>query len=173
MAIVLKPSTTRRPDARRRRSHRRLASSGLRKGLPKMMRSGAVNTSETADAAASACAAFEAILGVLHEHARGAGGLTSAFIMAATAAADGRDAVLTAPAGSGIGPGGPAGPILPVLAPGAGPDDVAAVAAKLADDLAARLRAAADDAPNPTDQAALAQAARHAGTVCACLAEPG
>ena len=137
------------------------------------MPSSTVSNPPTAVAAAGALAAFEAILAVLHEHGEDAGALTNAFIMAATAAADGRDAVITAPASSCISPGGPADPILPALAPRAGAEDVAAAIARVASDLTARLRAAADDAPNPTDQAALARAARHAGTVHGCLAEPG
>lgn len=112
--------------------------------------------------------AFEDMLPVIRGHEDQAGGMFAAFVLSAASAADGRDAVATAPS-------------LPPLCPheravAAGrPDgearveDVARGLASLSELLASRLVNAARSAADPGDQAACTEAARHAANIHALL----
>jgi hypothetical protein len=108
---------------------------------------------DTADVMTQAGATFQAILEILHRQTQQAGLLTASYVIAAGAAADGRDAVILAPAVSQTTP--EPLPELPVPGPDAGAeaiaDAVAVVAGRLAEQLAAAARAATD----PQDRQAL------------------
>ena len=93
---------------------------------------------------------FEHILASLRAAEEGAGTLLAAFVMAAAAAADGRDAIGAAPALPGA-----ASPLPLPAAPGS-PDSTADQAASLARLLQARLAAA--PAGSTADQAAITSA---------------
>lgn len=99
----------------------------------------------TAAVMGEAYATFEAVLDVMHARTRQAGRLTPAYVMAAAAAADGRDAVITAPGASSLAPGPP-----PHLSLPAGGDEaaianaLAVIAGALADQLAEAAPAALD-----------------------------
>jgi hypothetical protein len=111
----------------------------------------------------AACNAFESMLPVLRAHENPGDPMFGALMMAAASAADGRDAVLSAPS-------------LPPHRLRAdaeeGSDDVGAVAdmlAGLSELLAVRLDDAARIAPDPDDQAACQAAARWARDIHALL----
>ena len=125
---------------------------------------------ETAVAANAACGMFEGILTVLNSHAEGAGHLTASFITAATLAADGRDALITAPA---LGQAPPPAAFLPPLRIGASLDGIADTLAAYAHQLAADLRGAAAQTASQPDRDKLESAARSAEAVCSCLAGTG
>ena len=101
--------------------------------------------------------AFEGMLPVIHGQEDRAGGGFAAFVMSAAAAADGRDAVASAPA---IGD----------PATGVTEEEAAAVLAGLSQLLASRLADAATWAADAADRAACAVAARHAGAIWSLLA---
>jgi hypothetical protein len=109
---------------------------------------------------------FEGILAVLHGHADRAGHLTASFITAATLAADGRDALITAPA---LVQAPPPTASLPLPA-GASLEGLADALAAYARRLAADLREAAAQTVSQRDRDALDSAARSAEAVFSCLA---
>jgi hypothetical protein len=113
--------------------------------------------------------AFEAMLPVIWGQAERVGGGFAAFVMAGASAANGRDAIASAPS-------------LPPAAPGSTPqaageqpadvteEEAAAVLAGLSELLASRLSDAASWAADAADRAACADAARHARAVWSLLA---
>jgi len=107
------------------------------------------------------------VLTVLFDHAGQAGHLIAPFMVAAGAAADGRDAAAAAPslpANTGHQPGPQR------LAPeGASPADIADALAEVTRVLTAQLASAVNTASDPRDRAALATARRCAETVHSCL----
>jgi hypothetical protein len=125
---------------------------------------------ETADAASAACGMFEGILIVLYEHAECADHLTASFVTAAALAADGRDALITAPA---LEQAPPPAVSLPALPAGVSLDGIADTLAAYARHLAADLREAAAQTASQRDRGALASAARSAEAVFSCLAGAG
>lgn len=104
----------------------------------------------TAAAMSQAHATFEAMLEILHGQWPQAGLLTTPYLMAATAAADGRDALATASAASSQAPG--PWSQLPVPGPGASADAIADALATVAGTLAERLAGAAAAASEPRDR---------------------
>ena len=111
--------------------------------------------------------AFEAMLSAIHRVQDPASGLFAAFVMAAAAAANGRNAVALAPSLPGH-------PLLAVPAaqrsrPEERPEDLAEVVAGLSHLVAGRLAQAAACAPDPGDQLACAHAARSARDICGLL----
>jgi hypothetical protein len=124
----------------------------------------------TDGAASAACGTFEAILAVLYQHAEDAGHMTACFITAATLAADGRDALITAPA---LAHAFPLPVSLPPLPAGASLEDIADALARHAHQLAADLRGAAAHAASRPDRDALGTAAQSAQALCCCLAGTG
>ena len=120
---------------------------------------------------ATAYETLDHIATVLYEHAGRAGHLIAPFMVAAAAAADGRDAVIAAPS-------------LPAAAghsrsrrqQGLGessPEDIADSLAEVARVLSADLAGSAGTARDPRDRAALATASRCAETIHSCLAGTG
>jgi hypothetical protein len=108
----------------------------------------------------AAYAVFEELLAHLSTH-EGIGGLVTPFLLAATCAANGRDAVLVAPSLPGRPihhdqPGGPGGERLENLA------DVARMVAGLSLLLAGRLSHAATLTAGHADRVACLEAAQHA-----------
>ncbi len=91
--------------------------------------------------------------------------------MAATSAADGRDALMTAPGASSLTPG-PL-PSLPLPGPDADAGAIADALAVIAGELANQLTDAAHAAPDPRDQEALRAASRSASAVRECLTGTG
>jgi hypothetical protein len=122
----------------------------------------------TAESLAAAYDAFAGMLADLHDTAARAGGLTAAFVTAAAAAADGRDAVAMAPST----PPGDA-EALPSRFRGADPPEIADAIAQEARLLGARLAMATPAASQPGDRDALAVASRHADAMYACLTGTG
>jgi hypothetical protein len=126
--------------------------------------------------------AFEQLLATIREHEEQAGGLFAAFVLAAASAADGRDALISAPslpwplpaalAPSAAGVGDAVGPASDP-ARIASIDDVADALADLSQLMAATLADAASHALDPSDQAACTQAAQCAGVMWSLLARPG
>jgi hypothetical protein len=114
----------------------------------------------------AACAAFEVLLTGIYAQQDRFGDAFAAFMMAGASAANGHLAVLAAPSLPRPAPPEPpaAGPW-----PGGSERDAAAVLAGLSRLLAARLDQAAAGAGDPADEAACAEAARHARAVCARL----
>jgi hypothetical protein len=112
--------------------------------------------------------AFEAIIAASGEYADCGDGFFASLVYALAAAADGRDAITTAPSLPGrsvaVLSATPAGPV---------PSAVSAAAsiAALSDRLAVRLVSAASTADNPGDQAACLIAARYASEIHALLGE--
>ena len=113
--------------------------------------------------------AFEAMLPVIHGQEDRAGVGFAAFVMSAASAANGRDAVASAPslpaAPSGRGWLADGDPPAGVSEP-----DAAAALAGLSQLLASRLADAASWAAGAADRAACAVAARHAGAIWSMLA---
>jgi len=111
-------------------------------------------------------AAFEAMLSVLHPAQDPASDLFTALVMAAAAAANGRNALALAPSL-------PRHPLL--TAPPhdqphpAKPERTAEAVASLSNLIAARLTHAAASAPNTADQDACTHAARSARDICGLL----
>jgi hypothetical protein len=141
-----------------------------REGVIEMDAGGQVVLGGTADAVSAACGVFEGILAVLHEHAEGAGHLTASFISAATLAADGRDALITAPA---LNQTPAPAASLPLLPAGACLEGIADALAAYAWHLAADLREAAAQTASQRDRSALDSAAHSAEAVFSCLAGAG
>ena len=108
--------------------------------------------------------AFEGMLVVIRAHESRAEDMFAAFVMAAVSAANGRDAVATAPSlpriGSGIRP-----PTEGDLVAAASVQEIAGDLASLGRVLADRLVGAARSAPDGADRAACAAAARDAGNI--------
>ena len=112
---------------------------------------------------------FEGMLPVIWGQAERAGAGLAAFVMAGASAANGRDAVTSAPSLPPAAPGG-----VPAAAgdPAAGvtEQEAAAALAGLAGLLAGRLTDAASWAVGAADRAACADAARHAAVIWSLLA---
>jgi hypothetical protein len=118
----------------------------------------------------AACEAFEEILAVIGEYEDASGALVVPLLLAATQAANGRDAVLFAPS-------------LPVrrlhqLGVGEEPErgsaqDVIAAVVGLCQQLATGLAHTAGTVANVADRAACRDAARHAQQICALLTGSG
>jgi hypothetical protein len=125
----------------------------------------------TAAVMARAAATFQAILEILHSQTQQAGLLTASYVIAAGAAADGRDAVVSAPAVSQVTPG-PL-PELPVPGPDAGAEAIADAVAEVAGRLAEQLATAAPAAGDPQDRQALRSALLAARRVHDYLAGTG
>jgi hypothetical protein len=134
-----------------------------------------MNSPDPAEATAAvmtqAGATFQAILEILHSQTQQAGLLTASYVIAAGAAADGRDAVISAPAVSRAAPG-PL-PDLPVPGPDAGAEAIADAVALVAGRLAEQLAAAALAADDPQDRQALHSASLAARRVQEYLAGTG
>jgi hypothetical protein len=115
----------------------------------------------------AAYAAFEGMVSVIHPVQDPASGLFAAFVMAAAAAADGRNALALAPSL----PGHPllAAPAEQQSWSGEPPERVAEVVAGLSHLVAERLTQAADSAPDTGDEAACRNAARNARDICGLL----
>jgi hypothetical protein len=113
--------------------------------------------------------AFEGMLPVIHGQEDRAGGGFAAFVMAGASAANGRDAVASAPS---LPPAAPrrAPPAAGDPVTGITEEEAAAVLAGLSQLLASRLADAAAWAPDAADRAACAVAARHAGAIWSLLA---
>ena len=123
---------------------------------------------------AASYGAFDQLLLAIREHEERTEGLFAAFVMAASSAADGRDALTAAPSLP-----------LPLARPGdltsgardpaglASIDDVADELAGLSQVLMTQLGHAASQSADRSDQAACAEAARSAGTIRSLLAGPG
>ena len=113
--------------------------------------------------------AFEAMLPVIHGQEDRAGGGFAAFVMSAASAANGRDAVTSAPSlpPAPAGRGWLADGDLPA---GVSEQDAAAALAGLSQLLARRLEDAAARAAGAADRAACALAARHAAAIWSMLA---
>jgi hypothetical protein len=120
----------------------------------------------------SAWRAFECMLTEAEAHEDSATPLFPAFVLAATAAANGRDAVLLAPSlpwppqGSPTD-GGQAG------APGESAQSAARALASLCQALISRLETAAGSAASPGDSDACRSAAARARDICDLLTEAG
>ncbi len=125
--------------------------------------------------------AFEQLLATIREHEEQAGGLFAAFVLAAASAADGRDALISAPSlslplpaaltlptavGDTVGPASDPAGIASI-------DHIADALADLSQLIAATLADAASHALDPSDQAACTQAARCAEVMWSLLARPG
>jgi hypothetical protein len=113
--------------------------------------------------------AFEGMLPVIHGQEDRAGGGFAAFVMSAASAANGRDAVASAPSLPPAAPGSTS------LAdgdppPGVTEQEAAAALAVLSGLLAGRLADASARAADAGDRAACAVAARHAGAIWSLLA---
>ena len=114
----------------------------------------------------AACAAFEDMLTLIQAQQDRFGDAFAAFMMAGASAARGHLAILAAPALPH-----PAAATIPTSGPwpGVTEREAAAALAGLSHQLAARLEDAAIGAADAGDQAACADAARHAHDVCARL----
>jgi len=115
----------------------------------------------------AAYAAFEGMVSVIHPVQDPASGLFTAFVMAAAAAADGRNALALAPSLPGH-------PLLTVPAEqqpwsGESPERVAKAVAGLSSLVAERLAPAAASAPDASDREACRHAARSARDICGLL----
>jgi len=111
--------------------------------------------------------AFEAMLSVLHPAQDPASDLFTALVMAAAAAANGRNALALAPSL-------PSHPLPAVPAhqrpcPGGSPEHVADMVTGLSHLVAGRLSQAAACAPDTADQVACGHAARSARDICGLL----
>lgn len=118
----------------------------------------------------AAYAAFEGMVSVIHPVQDPASGLFAAFVMAAAAAADGRNALALAPSL-------PRHPLLTVPAEqqpwsGEPPKRVAEVVVGLSHLVAERLTQAAAAAPDTGDEAACQNAAQSARDICGLLSTP-
>jgi hypothetical protein len=112
--------------------------------------------------------AFEQLLWALEEQ-EGRGGATfAAFVMSATAAANGRDALAAAPSLPPV-PSGDLAAAAAWSSSGLTVDDAAAVLAQLSQLLCGRLANASHLSVDAGDKAACAQAARHADSICSLL----
>jgi hypothetical protein len=113
--------------------------------------------------------AFEGMLPVIWGQAERAGGGLAAFVMAGASAANGRDAVASAPS---LPPASPGHAPLAASDPAAGvtEQEAAAALAGLSGLLACRLTDAASWAAGAADRAACADAAGHAGAIWSLLA---
>ena len=120
---------------------------------------------------ATAYETLDDIATVLYEHAGRAGHMIAPFMVAAAAAADGRDAVIVAPslpAAAGHSRRGPQQALGE-----SSPEDIADRLAEMARVLSADLAGSAGTARDPRDRAALATASRCAETIHSCLAGTG
>jgi hypothetical protein len=117
----------------------------------------------------AAYGAFEGMLPVIHGQEERAGGGFAAFVMSAASAANGRDAVASAPSLPPAAPGRPP-PAIAAPVTGVTEEEAAAVLAGLSRLLVSRLADAADWAADAADRAACAAAARHAGVIWSLLA---
>lgn len=113
--------------------------------------------------------AFEGMLPVIHGQEDRAGGGFAAFVMSAASAANGRDAVASAPSLPPAAPGRTP-PAIGDRATGVTEEEAAAVLAGLSQLLASRLADAATWAADAADRAACSVAARHAGVIWSLLA---
>jgi hypothetical protein len=112
--------------------------------------------------------AFEELLGALEEQEERGGGAFAAFVMSATAAANGRDALAAAPSL----PPAPSGDLASAAARSycdLTVEDAAAVLAQLGQLLSGRLADASNQPGDAGDKVACAQAARHAASICSLL----
>ena len=136
-----------------------------------------MNSPDPAEATAAimtqAGATFQAILEILHRQTQQAGLLTASYVIAAGAAADGRDAVISAPAMSRAAPGPLPDLPVPVPGPDAGAEVIADAIAIVAGKLAEQLAAAAPAADDPQDRQALHSASLAARKVHDYLAGTG
>jgi hypothetical protein len=130
----------------------------------------------------ASCQAFDQMLATIREHEARAEGLFAAFVLAAASAADGRDALLTAPSLPWPPPAAPTRSALAVgdmASPASDPamladiDDLADTLGDLSKLTAAVLASAASHALDPSDQAACTQAAQSADAMWSLLARPG
>ena len=111
---------------------------------------------------------FEQLLCALEEQEDRGGAAFAAFVMSATAAANGRDALVTAPSL----PPAPTGDLAAAAAWSSSSltaEDAAAVLAQLSQLLSGRLADASNQSADAGDKVACAQAARHAASICSLL----
>ena len=113
--------------------------------------------------------AFEGMLPLIHGQEDRAGGGFAAFVMSAASAANGRDAVASAPSLPPAAPGRPP-PAIGAPVTSLTEEEAAAVLAGLSQLLASRLADAATWAADAADRVACAAAARHAGAIWSLLA---
>ena len=112
--------------------------------------------------------AFEQLLGALEEQEDRGGGAFAAFVMSATAAANGRDVLAAAPSL----PPTPSGDLAAAAArssSGLTVEDAAAILAQLSQLLSGRLADASNQSGDAGDKVACAQAACHAASICSLL----
>jgi hypothetical protein len=112
--------------------------------------------------------AFEEMLPALEEQEDRGGAAFAAFVMSATAAANGRDALAAAPSL----PPAPPGKLAVAAAEsfrGQAMEDAAAALARLSQLLSTRLTDASGLSADPGDKVACARAARHAASICSLL----
>lgn len=122
---------------------------------------------------AASYSAFDQLLVAVRQHEERAEGLFAAFVMAAASAADGRDALTSAPTLPAPLPGISAlARAAQELGGAASIDDVADELAHLSELLMTQLNHAASQAAREADQTALAEAARCAAAVNSLLARP-
>ncbi len=108
----------------------------------------------------AACEAFQEMLSVIRAHEDPGSDWFTAFVMAGTCAANGRDVILFAPS---LPPNRLHPPLADTMAPGQGSmETIAEVVASLSGLLAARLARVAGSAPDPRDGEACQRAARYA-----------
>jgi hypothetical protein len=134
------------------------------------------------DVLSASCQAFDQMLATIREHEDRAEGLFAAFVLAAASAADGRDALLTAPSLPWPPPAVSSRPAFAVgdmAASASDPvvvasiDDLADTMADLSQLINAGLASAASHALDPSDQAACTQGAKCAEAMWSLLARPG
>jgi hypothetical protein len=114
--------------------------------------------------------AFEQLLWALEEQEDHGGGAFAAFVMSATAAANGRDALAAAPSLPLSGSGDLATAVA-WSSSSLTVDAAAAVLAQLSQLLSGRLADASNQPGNVSDKLACAQAARHAASICSLLGQ--
>jgi hypothetical protein len=113
--------------------------------------------------------AFEDMLPVIEELQDPGGGAFAAFVMSGASAASGRDAVAAAPSLPSISSADANRRASSPMPADAGTWDPARVLAEVSSLLARRLADVGASAADPGDQAACAQAARHAADICSLL----
>ncbi len=130
------------------------------------------STPDLPSALDAAYCAFEAILAVLRHHQERSGPAFPAFVLAAGAAASGRDWITRAPSLPPAAPGQDEPLAGDGLLTDRAPDQVAAAAGELAHELATRLSVMAGHA-DQRDGTACLQAARYAARITVLLDQTG
>lgn len=113
--------------------------------------------------------AFDDMLSAIEELQDPGGGAFAAFVMSGASAASGRDAVAAARSLPPISSADANRPTLASMPADASTQDPARVLAELSSLLAGRLADVAASAADTGDQAACAQASRHAADICSLL----